>query len=126
MGKKYDDVKFKLNLEMSLVGLDEVPENTGGQDVMTNWVIGTVIAFADQERGLTKEQHKLFYEIRTRLLDAVKVKDTVIELSSEEFKFLNKCLNGVKHPAKANEVIMRVFKKFDECQSAHDKEMQEA
>lgn len=125
MGKKYEEVNFIVNLELPLEGLDEVPDNTGGQDIMSNWVIGTVLAFAEQEKGLSKEQHKIFYEVRTKLINACKVKDTNVELEVEEFKFIQKCMNGVKHPAKANEVLMRVFKKFDESISEHSKKMQE-
>ena len=114
MSKKDNDAKFTLNMNISLEGMTDVPEDKTASDIFMGFCIGMIQRWAEAKGGMSYQEHKVVGGIRQAFLDVTKVKETTIVLDRTQLKFLNKTLMEVTTmPFGGNEMMLRVGKEIE-------------
>jgi len=115
MGKD-KNTKFRLNMEISLEGISDVPEGKGPADIFVGFLIGMFNRWADSKGGVTYQDGKTFMGIKDALMDALKTKETSVILDRSQLKTVNRVLNEVSTiPFGGLEMLMRCGKNIEEA-----------
>jgi hypothetical protein len=83
-------VPYKVNMVISLDGLEGLPEDTSAPSIFRHWVIKSVLLFSTQSKGMAINHHRQLRRIREMLDHQVDlygqgVKKTVLESIRSEF-----------------------------------------
>ena len=122
MSKQNTD-PYVVNMNVSLDGLEKIPDGMSGPELFMNIAIGAIIASGKKKGGLTMQEHSKLQRVRVDIENALKVKEDQVSIEFDDFKFLMKCWNDHTPDPQANELVMRVWQLLKDAQSDHDKQI---
>jgi len=118
---KKEQGPYKLNLVISLDGLDGVPKDTKPQEISRNWLVKSVLLHGEANKGFNIQNQKMLRRIRVLFQEVLDSGADTAEMEVELWRFFKRCWDSVNLPGGANEVIMRINDNIEKCQSEHDR-----
>lgn len=113
---------FYLDMRIDTEGLSNVPTDLQDGELFINVAMNAIIQVGKASKGLPMPEQRKFKTLRTRLQEAVAVKEVhKVELEAEEYRFLMKYWNQHSPDPQANELVSRIDKILNAAQSLHDR-----
>jgi len=112
MGQKKE---YELDMNLSLEGLKMQgvpPEEADGPSIFFNTCFMVIKGYSDKTGGFDGHQHRIIYNIRNQMEQAVKAKDGKVVLNDAEIRLLNKIFYEAVTRIETNEIRQRIHTKI--------------